>query len=143
MRKWLMSSASGLSLALLAACTTTQVVSSGLALPEGQIDAGRESFRRLQCFSCHRVAGETGLPDPMQGLAVPFALGRKAASRPTDERLVTAIINPSHRITEPFRKELVAHGGRSRMTNYSEVMTVQELIDLVAYIRAAHDGKLK
>lgn len=123
-------------------CAGSKVVSPGLELPRGEVEAGRAAFVRLQCTACHRVAGDESLPAPTD-IPVPFALGEGVASRPTDERLVNAIVHPNHVVRMPDRPEVVTPSGRSRMTDYAEVMRVQELIDLVAYLRAAYEGRLR
>jgi hypothetical protein len=55
----------------------------------------------------------------------------------TDNELVTSIINPSHEIDSHYKKQLVTSrpGGHSRMASYADIMTVQELADLVALMR--------
>lgn len=128
-----------LALALLApaACQTTQIVESQLALPEGDPVAGKLAFERLGCARCHVVAGADDLPEPTIDPEVPIALGGPRHSRPTDGRLVSAIINPSHRISDPFADaDEVGTEGHSRMRDYGEEMTVKELVDIVAFLRS-------
>jgi hypothetical protein len=55
--------------------------------------------------------------------------------------LVTSIINPSHKLAPGYRPDDVTEGGRSLMERayLNEVMTVQELIDLVAYLQPLYE----
>jgi hypothetical protein len=50
--------------------------------------------------------------------------------------LVNSIINPSHRIEPAFQKDLVSQGKFSRMGDYNEIMTLQQLSDLVAFLES-------
>ena len=50
--------------------------------------------------------------------------------------LVTAIINPSHRLAKGYDASLVANEGKSRMTVYNDVMTVSQLIDIVTFLQS-------
>jgi hypothetical protein len=50
--------------------------------------------------------------------------------------LVTAIVNPSHRLAQGYTPDLVAHDGKSRMTVYNDVMTVSQLVDIVTFLQA-------
>jgi len=52
---------------------------------------------------------------------------------------VTSIINPSHKIHRGYSKELVESAGQSRMADYSEVMTIEQLVDLVAFLHSRYE----
>jgi sulfur-oxidizing protein SoxX len=66
-------------------------------------------------------------------------LGGTVRSNKTYADLVTAIINPSHKIPKAYEalSEVRLPGNRSKMEmyNYNEVMTVQELIDIVTFLQ--------
>ncbi|MCI0617576.1 hypothetical protein L0244_31770, partial [bacterium] len=47
-------------------------------------------------------------------------------------KLATSIISPSHEISKEVLKR--ATGGMSPMGDYSEAMTVRQLLDLLAYL---------
>ena len=107
----------------------------GFALPEGDARQGKVAFEELKCFTCHEVAGlEDDLPRPTATPVVDVKLGGLAMREPTDGELVTSIANPSHSIYPAGEKERVVSGEGSRMANLNEVMTVQQLIDLVAFL---------
>jgi len=102
-------------------------------LPPGDAVRGQEAFVALRCYACHRVQGAT-LPAPVATPPVPITLGA-APSSWTDAGLVTSIIAPSHAIARPEYGENVATGGLSRMGDFTSVMTVRQLVDLVAFLR--------
>jgi mono/diheme cytochrome c family protein len=109
------------------------VSADDLVLPAGDPVRGREAFIALRCHACHRVQAAT-LPPPVASPPVPITLGA-APSAYTNERLVTAIIAPSHSIARPEYGESVAEGGLSRMGDFTSVMTVRQLVDIVAFLR--------
>jgi hypothetical protein len=118
-----------LSLTLVA----TTLRAQQFALPKGDAERGREAFLALRCHACHRVQGAS-LPAPVATPPVPITLGA-APSSYTDGSLVTAIVAPSHSITRAEYGESVASGGISRMADLTSVMTVRQLIDIVAFLR--------
>ncbi len=124
---------------LLSSCV---VIDSGLpepifTLPQGKPDAGRIAFRKFGCFSCHTVSGEE-FPEPVAQPPVPIKFGalKKEEIPPvylTSAQLAESIINPSHRVSSWTKN--VKSGKGSRMGDFTEVMTVRELIDLVAFLQ--------
>jgi hypothetical protein len=69
---------------------------------------------------------------------VPIVLGGPVQQPRTDGELLTAIVNPSHRITGGHPAELVRVGTRSRMGDFGEAMTAQQLVDLVAFLQSKY-----
>ena len=111
----------------------------GFTLPEGEVDRGKAVFAALDCSSCHSVSGHEDLrPDGFEA-EMTVALGGETARIATYGELVTAIINPSHRLARGYSTEAVATDGASRMRNYNDVMTVDELINLVAFLQAQYE----
>jgi len=54
--------------------------------------------------------------------------------------LVTSVINPSHKIFRRHSKQKVStEEGGSKMITYNEVMTVQQLVDLVTYLESNYE----
>jgi hypothetical protein len=101
-----------------------------LYLPDGDPTMGRSAFVEMRCYVCHAVVGDT-FPEPHATPPVPVALGRNVGMM-SRGAITEAIIAPSHRIPEGI--ESVRRGELSRMGDYSEAMTVRQLIDIVAYL---------
>jgi len=112
----------------------------GFVLPDGDAVRGREAFVALRCSSCHEVAGlEDELPRPIATPETGVKLGGLAMRNPADGELVTSIINPSHRLYPAGEEERIVSGGGSRMANLNEAMTVQNLIDIVAFLHERYE----
>lgn len=127
-----------LALIALGACAAprTQIARRDLFLPEGDVESGKKAFVELGCTSCHQVAGAEDLPAPSTDEAPPIVLGGAVRSRPTDAAMVTSIIHPNQRISRPYQEGTKTHTGSSRMGDFNEAMTVRQMIDLIAFIRA-------
>lgn len=100
-----------------------------LYVPAGDADAGRKAFVELSCTSCHQVFDEAELPAPISAHPGPMLGG---APRAYPGVVASAIVSPSHRIEEEAAKAL--EGTLSPMGDYSHVMTVRQLVDVVAYL---------
>jgi len=110
----------------------------GFRLPDGDAEAGRQAFLYMQCHQCHSIAGET-LPE-IPGQPPPYIeLGGTVSRVKTYGELVTAIINPSHRLAFGYARDVVAEDGESKMYNYNAHMTVKELTDIVMYLQPKYD----
>jgi hypothetical protein len=48
------------------------------------------------------------------------------------------VINPSHKISRRFSDQQVSKDGESIMRVYNETMTVQQLIDIVAFLQVQY-----
>ncbi|HEX9611754.1 MAG TPA: c-type cytochrome [Gemmatimonadales bacterium] len=104
----------------------------GFFLPGGDVAAGKEAVQAMQCFVCHEIVG-SDFPAPHAQPLVMVSLGAEKA-RQSRERLAESIIAPSHRVPEGVAS--LTSAGLSRMGDYSEVMTVRQLIDIVAYLQS-------
>ena len=112
----------------------------GFDLPDGDIDQGRAAFEELKCHVCHEVSGlEDAFPRPVAQPLVDVKLGGLAMREPADGELVTSIINPSHAIYPAGEEWRMISGEESRMANYNEVITAQQLIDLVAFLHDRYE----
>jgi hypothetical protein len=111
----------------------------GFRLPDGDAERGRAAYVELRCHSCHHIEG-VPIPHAGEGLA-DVALGGPTARVKTYGELVTAIINPSHKLSPRYREEQVAANGESLMSYafLNDVMTVQQLIDLVAFLQGTYE----
>jgi hypothetical protein len=110
---------------------------AGFRLPAGDAERGKAAFVDLKCHECHRVAG-VDLPAPTVEPSVPVVLGGEVPHVKTDGELFSSIVNPSHKIAPGYRAELVERDGKSRMPDFSDVMTVRQMIDLVAFLQARY-----
>ena len=119
------------------ACTATSKSSAGFSLPNGDVARGQAAFVDLRCNGCHRVAG-LDLGQPTATPPVPVVLGGEVPHVKTDGELVTSIIDPSHQIAKDFPPDLVKRAGGSRMPDYSDVMTVRQMVDLVAFLQSRY-----
>ncbi|MEO1244536.1 MAG: c-type cytochrome [Pseudomonadota bacterium] len=121
-------------LLVLSACTQSPESGSGFRLPDGNPQAGRATFVYMQCHQCHTVAGEEFPPLPL--VDPPYVeLGGPVTRVKTHGQLVTAIINPSHKLASGYAEELVSENGESNMYVYNQTMTVEELTDLVMFLQ--------
>ena len=107
----------------------------GFALPEGDIEAGKMTYKMLACNACHSISGvewQGGSDSPN------IPLGGEVATQKSYGDLVTSVINPSHKIARGYKQQTTTEEGLSKMRNYNEVMTVQELIDLVTFLQSEY-----
>jgi len=123
-----------LSTLALCGCEPARKSSRGFHMPDGDPVRGQAAFVELGCNSCHTVAG-VDLPRPVADPPLPFVLGGRSAAIRTDGELASAILDPSHRITMASPAN-VQSGRLSRMGDFTEAMTVRQLIDLVAFVHA-------
>jgi sulfur-oxidizing protein SoxX len=138
MRRWLMLA---LVLAVLGDVAPATGAEPGLprhwrfALPAGTAAAGEQVFVRMECYSCHTVAGKR-FGDPTQN---PGGIGpdlTAAHARLPREYLAESVVNFKRYLAHGhYKKGYVAADGTSRMGNYNELLTVRELLDLVEFLR--------
>jgi predicted small lipoprotein YifL len=121
---------------LLTACGPKSPL--GFSLPDGNTDRGQQAFVDLRCNSCHEIEG---IDIPYRGGLAQVALGGPTTRIKTYGELVTSIVNPSHRIAPRYPEDEVAVGGESLMNKayLNEVMTVQQLIDLVTFLQSTYE----
>jgi mono/diheme cytochrome c family protein len=99
-------------------------------LPKGDPGKGRAVFEKLECYSCHEVRGES-FPAPTIKASGGPELAQMGPMHPP-EFFAESVVNPSAVVDPEYR----APDGSSRMPAYNDEITVQELIDLVAYLAA-------
>jgi hypothetical protein len=107
-------------------------------LPPGDAERGQAAFLKFRCYDCHRVHG-VDLPPGEEPDQVMVELGGEVERLRNYGDLVTAIVNPSHRLAKGYDPSLVANEGKSRMTVYNDVMTVSQLADIVAFLQAHYE----
>ena len=97
--------------------------------PQGDPVKGRDIFVKLECYSCHEVLGEK-FPAPSGDLGPELsAMGPLHDA----EYFAEAIINPDAVVEKG--KAYEARDGSSKMPSYNALVAVQEVIDLVAYLK--------
>ena len=99
-------------------------------LPLGDAARGRETFTELQCNVCHYV--DESIPRPVSTRPGPD-FGPQMANR-TRDQLAQSIITPSEHNSE--RNQDFLDGDISRMGDFTNVMTVRQLMDLVAFLQS-------
>ena len=129
-------------LATLSACSGGKQSPLGFSLPEGDANAGKEAFVNLQCNACHSTPDVEQLEGALPG-DIAVSLGGNITYIKTYAYLVTSVINPSHRISKANPPQIVAVDDVSRMRNYNSLMTVEQLIDVVAYLQPHYKLRLE
>lgn len=116
-------------------------------MPQGDPEAGEKAFAKMQCYSCHKVTGKTfeGQEAEAEDIGPEFT---PAYAKLPAAYLAESIMNFNRFISHAnFRVsymslEAFKPSGRedyatdSRMADYNEIMTVQELIDIVAFLKS-------
>jgi hypothetical protein len=106
----------------------------GFSLPTGDVNKGAALLAKYQCLACHHINGieqAIGINDPEFNIR----LGGESTRVKTYAELVTSVINPSHKLARGYPLAVVADEGKSKMKNYNDVMTITELVDLVAFLQ--------
>ncbi len=115
-------------------------------IPEGDADAGRKVYIGMECYTCHRIAGEK-FPkvDPEERKPGPDLTGM-GAHHPRDY-FAEAVLNPNAVILtdEPG---YLGKDGLSIMPDYNDTLTLRQWIDLATYLKSLrgemkHDMKMK
>lgn len=104
-------------------------------LSSGNAVEGEKVFAKMQCYSCHRMPGRHFV-DPAER---PGEIGPEltaAYARLPREYIAGSIVNSKRLLAHGnFQLKFTASDGTSRMGDYSRIMTVRELIDVVEYIK--------
>lgn len=123
---------------LIVACTPKEDSPTGFILPPGNAMTGQTTFAALGCISCHKVEGvsftasETIKPDLI------VTLGGPQLRVKTYGQLVTAIIHPNADILKKDERYVDATG-QSLMPDYTQMMTVQQMTDLVTFLQEHYE----
>ena len=121
----------------LVACDSGPAGSMGFTLPDGNVEQGKANYVEFGCNSCH-VNSEVPQMDTGDTAAISVTLGGETTRIKTYGELVTSVINPSHRVARRKSGDMADEGGKSKMITYNDVMTVTELIDLVAFVQSQY-----
>jgi L-cysteine S-thiosulfotransferase len=134
MKKVIAAAVSG---ATLAACAPNTALI--VHFPLGSVQRGREAFVSLECHACHRIDGVelTSHPSPS---SISVSLGGHTPRIETYGDIITAIVNPSHRLAHSYRDA----AGRERPSPMAaeflnDVMTTQQLVDIAAFLQTEYE----
>lgn len=121
----------------LVGCDTGPKSSIGFSLPDGDAEQGKANYTYFACNACHETDDVPYL-DAGDELAPRVVLGGETTRIKTYGELVTSVINPSHRVARRESPAMADASGESRMTSFNDVMTVTQLVDLVAYVQSKY-----
>lgn len=125
---------------LLTACTGHGQTVRGIVLPEGDVGRGEQVFIAYNCHYCHAIPDKE-FPKPESGPPFVVEIGGKVPGVKNYGDLLTAVVNPDHVISPNYRRMLEAAGKKadiSPMPDFTGKMTVEELIDVVAFLHAQY-----
>ncbi|MFT4993829.1 MAG: sulfur-oxidizing protein SoxX [Paraglaciecola sp.] len=106
----------------------------GFSLPSGDAVKGEKVLMKYQCLACHNLEG-FDYDSFNKQFEPPVLLGGTSARVKTYADLVSSIINPSHRLAGNYPLSLTQQDGVSKMRVFNDVMTVTELVNLVAFLQ--------
>jgi hypothetical protein len=121
----------------MAACSYGPDSPKGFSLPEGSVAKGEKVFMQYQCQACHSLEGYED-DSLIKEFDTTIPLGGTSSMVKTYGQLVTSVINPSHKLaarSQSIEEKITNDDGSSKMRVFNDVMTVQELIDLVAFLQ--------
>ena len=121
----------------LMACDSGPTGSMGFTLPDGNAEQGKANYVEFGCNSCH-VNSEVPQMDTGEPATISVTLGGETTRIKSYGELVTSVINPSHRVARRKSGDMADEDGKSKMITYNDVMTVTELIDLVAFVQSQY-----
>ena len=117
----------------MAGCATARDEAKGFRLAgSGDLHRGKAAFLEFGCTACHEVKGAS-LPRPT---IQDIVLGGSMLKVPSDGYLVTAIINPAYHAALYPAKD--STGSHPRMPEFASRMTVQQLTDIVVYLKSRY-----
>lgn len=126
----------------LVGCGPGPKSSRGFRLPDGNVAAGQAAFVALSCDTCHTVEG-IELPARPEEREIEMHVGGKVLRVSSYGELVTAIAIPPRDIASSYGEKNSTSDGSSPMADFNGVMTVQQLIDLVAFLQSTYTEHLR
>jgi mono/diheme cytochrome c family protein len=109
----------------------------------GDPAAGRKVFVEVECYKCHQVKGETfpAVADSDKGAGP--ELSQMAGMHPL-EFFAESIVNPNA-VIDPEAKKLgyLGDDGKSKMPDYSDVLTIKQVTDLATYLASLRGKEQK
>lgn len=122
----------------LAGCDSGPKGSAGFTLPDGDAERGKAAFVEFQCNTCH-VTKQVAQLEQSVASKISITLGGETTQIKTYGELVTSIINPSHRVVRPDDAGMANEKGESKMISFNDVMTVTQMVDLVAFVQSNYE----
>lgn len=124
---------------LIVGCKSDDSSAKGFSLPEGDPQAGKLVFTNMGCNSCHSLPSVAQMPPSAENEnQVWIKLGGEVRHIKTYGELVTAVINPSHKILQSYATQHTDDEGNSVMRNFNDVMSISQLIDLVSFLQTEY-----
>ena len=124
----------------LSACTVESPAVKGFVLPDGDVALGEQVFTKYGCHGCHTVPG-VDLPKIEPEPELVIEIGGEVYRVKNYGELLTSVINPNHEISPESVNKLVTAGRSEKSTPmpfYGDAMTITEMINLVAFLRAQY-----
>ena len=119
---------------LATGCEKSLKSTRAFSQPPGNAANGQAAFVALKCVTCHTVDG-VQLPKPTAPADQTLALGGAVGRLRTYGDLLTAIVHPGASLSGKLTMEQWRKMEKSPMRPVNEVMTVQQLIDLVTFLQ--------
>ena len=104
-------------------------------LPAGDAAAGKEAFRKMECYSCHTMPGGDFPEARTSGGVGPDLTA--AYSKLPREFLAESIIDSHKYIAGTLEQYRGLDKVSSKMGDYSSIMSVRELLDIVEFLKDA------
>jgi hypothetical protein len=123
----------------LFSCDLGPESTKGFSLPEGNNESGKMVLLKYQCLACHNIKGIQTPVDQKDNSEFSIRLGGKSIHVKTYADLLTSVINPSHKFARGYKLDTIQSDGISKMTNYNDVMTVTELVNLVTFLQSNYE----
>ncbi len=105
--------------------------------PDGNAQDGQTVFMRMECYSCHAMKGLKEKPPTGAGGIGPDLSNYSTLPK---EYLAESIIKAHTVVAAPG---YVLKAGKAGMGNYNHFLIVQELIDLVAFLKQGPEDGTK
>ena len=122
---------SGVALAQKATTAKPPSVPKGwsFSFPDGNQETGKQLFVKMECYACHTIKLPKESLAARPGKVGPELTGYSVLPK---EYLASSIIKAHTVVAAPG---YTVKEGKAAMGNYNHFLTVQELIDLVAFLK--------
>ncbi len=99
------------------------------SFPDGNQETGKQLFIKMECYACHTIKLPKESLAARPGNVGPELTGYSVLPK---EYLASSIIKAHPAVAAPG---YTVKDGKAAMGNYNHFLTVQELIDLVAFLK--------